>query len=344
MVNISRKFEESTGKRAKLMDWILNEIRSGRLKAGDTAPTRFKLAGMFGCSRATADYVIKNLIRDKVLVAEQGKGTFVASRRDRTPVDAVAVINCNPVFSWSAEIEEGFIQGLGDNARVDRFSAYDIRFPSNWEACKSRKSLVFVMPENHHATFLEDLRLAHVPHLVLYRDPPESPFINIDHRAAGRAVVAALKARGCGRLAWVSRTESRFKTPEERYAGFLEGLLEQGLAFRKEWSGLVPPHEEADYLRSLFSGPLKPDALVLAQASMGPVIKAVQEAGLAPGRDILIASMDEVKEGTYSFPVLCTEKLTEQIGREAARIVLKGENLSNGRPYRQFLIPSVVEK
>ena len=34
MVNILNKFNRSAGKRAKLMDWILNEIRLGRLKKG----------------------------------------------------------------------------------------------------------------------------------------------------------------------------------------------------------------------------------------------------------------------------------------------------------------------
>jgi len=342
MVNILNKFNRSAGKRAKLMDWILNEIRLGRLKSGDTAPTRFSLAKTFNCSRATADYVIKNLIQDNILVAEQGKGTFVASRRDGSLIDAIALINCNPLFSWSSEIEQGFLQGVGNNARVDRFSGNDIRLPSNWEACKSHKSLVFIMPETHHASFLEDLRLSRVPHLVLYRDFPESSFINIDHRAAGRAIVAALKAKGCCRLAWVSRTESRYKTPEERYAGFLEGLLEQGLAFRKEWSGFFLQHQEADYLRSLFSGPEKPDALLLAHASMGQAIKAIQEAGLVPGKDIQIAQMDEMEPGQYPFSILCAEKLTTRIGQEAARLLLQGE-WPTKKPLQRFLTPDIVE-
>lgn len=338
------EFLESSGKRAKLRDWILNEIRSGRLKPGDTAPTRFALAKNFDCSRATADHVIKNLIKDNILVATQGKGTFVAESRERTQVDAVALINCNPTFAWAAEIEEAFVMAMNGGTRVVRFSAQDLRLPMNWKECLKHKVLVFVMPETHHGHFLYELRQTGSPHLAVYRDPPESPFINIDHRAAGRNMVAALKEKGCTRPAWVSRTESRFKTPEERYAGFLEGLLEQGIPFRKEWAGFFAVYEEADYLRSLFAGPEKPDSLVLAQASMGVALKVILEAGLAPGKDILIASMDEVKEGTYSFPVLCTEKLTEKIGKEAARIVQKGENLSNGRPYRQFLIPEVTEK
>ncbi len=334
--------EETVGKRERLTEWILEEIRNGQLKPGYNLPTRFKLASTFNCSRATVDHVMKNLINEKILVAEQGKGTYVPPQKNRAEIDAIAIINCFPEYPWSTEIEQGFLRNIGIETKVNHFSGYDIRIPSKREECMSHKFIVLIMPDSYHAFFMEELRAANIPHLVLYRDPPESSFINIDHRAAGRAIVAALKAKGCHRLAWVSKTESRFKTPEERYAGFLEGLLEQGLAFRKEWAGFFPRHNEADYLRSLFSGPEKPDALVLFLASIPLAMKAIHEAGLESGKDVQVASMDELQSGQYPFPILCTAKLTERIGQEAARLVLQGKWPSNGKPLQRYLTPDVL--
>src|SRR3989339_808857 len=341
MVHFIEKEEEGLGKRLQIRGWFLEKIRSGAFKPGEAVPTRHDLSNIFSCSRATADFVINGLVREKVLSACRGKGTFLLPPGGRTVVDAFALVNCNPLFLWSMEIEEELTKTVGRKARLVRFTPEQIRFPAEWEACKSHKLVAFIMPEAEHASFLRDVLKNEIPHLVLYRDPPESSFINIDHRAAGRAIVAALKAKGCHRLAWVSRTESRYKTPEERYAGFLEGLLEQGLAFRKEWSGFFLKHQEADYLRSLFSGPEKPDALLLAQAHMGPAIKAIQEAGLVPGKDVQVAHMDEVEPGQYPFSILCAEKLTTRIGQEAARLLLQGE--WPAKPLQRYLTPDIVE-
>lgn len=344
MPKTRQNFKEFSKKRATLMDWILKQIQGGHFKPGDPIPSRTNLAKTFNCSYATVDFVLKSLIKNQVLVAEQGKGTYVALPRERTVIDAIAVINCNPVFSWSAEIEQGLIQGLGNEVETGRFSIFDLQLPANWESVKSHKAIVFIMPEAHHYRYLEELRFAKIPHLVLYRDLPESPFISIDFRAAGEAVVAALKAKGCTRFAWVSRTESRYKTPEERFEGFLSGLLLNGLSYKKEWASFYKHSEEAAYLRSLFVGPERPDGLVVAQTLLGPVVKALQEAGLEPGKEVQLAYMDEVEAGQYHFPVLCTQKLTRETGLEAARLLLSGQNLVNGHSAQSYLTPVVLEK
>lgn len=187
------------------------------------------------------------------------------------------------------------------------------------------------MPGAEDSSFLVDVRSHTIPHIVLYRDPPESSFVNIDHRAAGRAMVASLKAWGCRKIAWISKTESRFKTPEERYVGILEGLLEQGLPFRREWGGFMAPDSEIAYVNSLFTSDEKPDAVILAQhAFMGMTLKAIQSAGLVPGTDVTVALMDEIEPGSYPFSVLCAQRLTTRIGEEAARVLLQPSTFAQG--------------
>ncbi|MBL8029229.1 MAG: substrate-binding domain-containing protein [Fibrobacteres bacterium] len=344
MKKITTKNGGATGKRAQIREWILEEIRTGRMKSGDFAPTRASLAKSFNCTYATANYVISELMKEKVLVAEQGKGTFVTSRPNRTPVDGYAIINCNPTFFWSLEIEQGFIDAIGKGVRVDRFTAEDIRQPINWEFCKEHKALIFIMPVPSQGSFLHEVKTLNLPHIVLYRDPMESPFITIDHADAGREVVAALAKKGCRRIAWSGLVFHDIKTPEQRYTGYLQGLLEQGLSYKREWGRMIHPSEEQAHLKSLFSDSIKPDALILAPANMGIAIKAVQDAGLKPGEDIILVKMDEDVSGAYPFSILCTGRLTQKVGEEAALAVLKKEHITSENPMRRYLKTAVLER
>jgi len=112
MVIISNKFEGSTGKRARLRDWILDEIRFGRLKSGDTAPTRFNLAKTFNCSRATADYVIKDLIRDNILVAEQGKALLCPHAGTGRRLTPLRLSTATPSFPGHLKSSRVFFRAL----------------------------------------------------------------------------------------------------------------------------------------------------------------------------------------------------------------------------------------
>lgn len=331
------------GKRALLMDWLMKEIQSGNLKPGSVIPSRNTLTDKFDCSYATVDFVLKSLIRQKILVAERGKATYVASQKERQAVDAIATVNCNPVFTWSEEVLQGLLGGLENGTTCHNYSIFDLGFPSTWSACKSHKSVVFLFPDAHHSLYLEELQMARIPHLVLYRNPPESPFISIDHRASAKALVAALKAEGRRRLAWFAWEESRYKAPETKYEGFLEGLLNHGLAFRNDWVSFSRPRE-AGYMRSLFAGPEKPDALVMAHPAIDSAAEAILAAGLAPGKDVRLACLDEVAPGQYPFPVLCVEKLTKEIGLEAAKILADNEELINGGLLQRYLTPRVLER
>lgn len=332
------------GKRALIMDWLLKKIYAGVFTPGSRIPSRNSLAKNFNSSYATVDYVMRKLIQDGFLVAEHGKGTYVAEYKTRSIKDAIAIVNCNAVFSWSGEIEQWLLSGLGENTRTTLYSIFDLRISANWIACKKHKVIVFILAEAHHSNYLEELRYLHTPHLVLYRDPPESSFINIDHRVAGKALVAVLKARGCKKIAWVSRLESRYKTPEQRFEGYLLGLLEQGLEFRQEWAQFYPFDKEKEYLSSLLACTVKPDALIIAQADMNKVIEEVYTAGLVPGKDILLACMDEVSQGQYPFPVLCLEKMTREIGEAAAKILLNDENIFKENLFQKYLTPQVIER
>lgn len=62
----------------QLAEQLRESIRAGELRPGDQAPSERELSERYGISRMTVRQAIGYLIREGVLVAEHGRGTFVA--------------------------------------------------------------------------------------------------------------------------------------------------------------------------------------------------------------------------------------------------------------------------
>jgi len=76
----------------RLYDYVLDEIRSGRLGTGDRVPSEMELAQRFGVSRITSKKALQTLHRDGVVERIVGKGSFVAAElpalEELSPPDA----------------------------------------------------------------------------------------------------------------------------------------------------------------------------------------------------------------------------------------------------------------
>jgi GntR family transcriptional regulator len=61
---------------------IRDEIRAGRLKAGDRLPTVVELSKQYGVAKMTVQKAIGELRDEGLIVSWQGRGTFVRDRAD----------------------------------------------------------------------------------------------------------------------------------------------------------------------------------------------------------------------------------------------------------------------
>jgi DNA-binding GntR family transcriptional regulator len=64
----------------QLYDYVLDEIRAGRLSMGDRVPSEMELARLFGVSRITSKKALQMLNRDGIVDRIIGKGSFVAAQ------------------------------------------------------------------------------------------------------------------------------------------------------------------------------------------------------------------------------------------------------------------------
>ncbi len=60
---------------------LLEQIRSGALKAGEPVPSEQEIAARLGVSRMTARQAVKSLCHLGVAYSQRGKGTFVSGTK-----------------------------------------------------------------------------------------------------------------------------------------------------------------------------------------------------------------------------------------------------------------------
>jgi DNA-binding LacI/PurR family transcriptional regulator len=339
-----RTHKRGVGKRQALKEYLLDEIRLRNLKPGDRLHSRTEFMRRFRCARATVDHVISELIAQRILVGESGNGTFVARpvRRSASATLAIAM-PLPPAFEMAHQMAHGFVDQLQSDFSVKYFGYGDLKQPDAWEKCKANRGIVFVQPDVPQAPLLHEARALKIPHLALYRDPPESSFVSIDNYGALAALVDALCRRGCRRIAFVAHRMGRYHFQEQRYAGYLEGLLRNRLPFDKACVGHLYKDREGDFLNRLFEPANKPDAVIACEFPLGRIIKAAKENGLEAGKDVTLANLDELPPNTYSFKVFAPRSITEEIGREGAKAFLRILDAPETL-IQNFIIPDVVEQ
>lgn len=312
--------------------------------AGASIPSRSELMRQFQCARATVDQVVETLLAEGIMKGERGRGTFVAPVPGRASIEGVALVSREAVSGWHTEIEQGILEGLGSGVAVTRFVYDDLLLPLKWSTCAAYRAVYFVMPDAEHEVHLVRARRAAVPHLVVYRDPPESPFVSVDARGGATALVRTIHERlGCRRFAWFGKAESRFHFPERRYAGFLEGLLECGLPFRRDWVDLEAFPGDDAFWEAVFKGVERPEVIIVAERPMRPVLEQLERFGLKPGRDVVLASYDQVAPGTYPFPLFCLAKTTRETGVAAGRFALSLQGGGVPPLPQEYLLLEVIE-
>jgi DNA-binding LacI/PurR family transcriptional regulator len=279
----------------------------------------------FACARATVDQVISDLVGSKTLTSERGSGTYVAGPVKRTAGKSISIVApyIGSPSSMAQQIVNGFMEGLGNETQVRYFTYEELKHPRSWETCKAQRGVVFIQPDVQHSPLLDEARAQKIPHLLLYRDHPESSFVSVDNQSGVAALVDALVAQGRTRIAYASLRQGRYHFPEQRYAGYLEGLLRNRLAYNKEWAALTPSVGRDAFLKGLFKSGNTPDAVISADMPVGLIIKAAEDRGLIMGKDVMLACFDEVPPNTYAFPVLSLRTITAEIGREGAKTFFK---------------------
>jgi DNA-binding LacI/PurR family transcriptional regulator len=236
----------------RLYDYVLDEIRAGRLSVGDRVPSEMELAQLFGVSRITSKKALQTLNRDGVVERIVGKGSFVAAQLPaleslsspaRAPRARRAGRSCIgfvlPAFSPAFEI--GLLEGveaqaaeLGLNLVVRRTHGRQDVEEQVIDSLMSSELvdglIVFAVNGEYHNRSLLRLVLDRVPLVLADRSLDGIPAcaVTTDNHAAAVELTRTLLAMGHEHLAFVSAPVNNTASLEDRLEGFRGAFAHRG--------------------------------------------------------------------------------------------------------------------
>lgn len=296
-------------------------IRDGQLQPGQLLPSLNQLAIMLDISRETTKKAYNQLLREGLLIAQQGKGIFVAGRRETDKKEILLILDKQSVYNQI--LVQAFQDTLQDsvhitillhsqnldvldyylNQHLDRYDYYVIspHFPLDARSQARAAKLLRRIP--NRKLIMVDNWIQDVPgnYGVVYQDFRHDAYEGLSEGKADMG--SQLKV---------------MVLPQSLYGGI---ILESVYDFAREngvevsVSGTVPEHLEKGDVVLVLNSQLDSGLALLA--------RRIAEAGLLPGKDVRIIAYNEFPLNEVVLGGLTTLSTDfAEMGRQAARMVL----------------------
>lgn len=331
---------------------IRDRILSGELKPGDRVPSEHALARTLGVSRNQTRQALRDLELEGFLERTRGRGSFVAepSKRDAPTTAARQTVSfAYPRFSPHGQtpyfhlLIRGFSDRLAASHVVPQFHYLDLQRDSELSLLRNVRGSgvrgLALLP--HWRTpqvcdLIESLVDGGFPCVLFDHSLPTCPvdFVCTDNRRAYRRLTEELVRRGHVRVAYVGYNLAT-SVMEERLAGYRRALERADIPYTP---GRVIDCDVSESARNgdrlaggaervlaLLDDASPPTGFVCSDRLTAKLVEEVAaEAGLACGRDIEIAVMDDEVDPDYEGELtrLTAVQNGYEIGRQVAELLL----------------------
>lgn len=304
-----------------------------------------KLAEQTGVSIATVSRVFNlpskvnaetraNVLRAAQAMGYLPNGSARSLRMQRSKVIGVVLPTLlNPVFAEC-------LSGIAYAAREAGYAILPLT--TEYELSKEDQSvqqllaanvdgLVLVVSDPSTSVGLRRLSSAHVPYVLAYNRHPEHLCVSVDSELAMRNLVARLAGLGHRRIAFISGHLAVSDRAQQRHAGFLAGMKDQGL----DGSALleIPFVDTAiAEIANVLSQKDRPTALVCSNDLIAiRAMRAAKQVGLRIPEEISITGFDGIALGEDLAPMLSTvTQPNAEIGSSAVTLLVNA--LTSGIP------------
>ncbi len=312
--------------------YLRRQIAEGRLRPGDRIPSIRELSERLNVNHLTIRQALRTLAEEGLVMANQGRGTFVADRRRKTKLH-IALMVPNLGMALSSAISRGVQSVAGrEEARVSILDLHDDPdiLVKHLDALREHGhdgAIVFPLASPAVARALARLILDDYPVVLVDRFMPEIPSWNVvvDNFRGGYLATRHLIENGCRRIAFVSDLEC--SSTRNRFEGYREALGEGGLVFRRELvREIVPPEDHTRaFVRELLASDQPPDGIFFGndiRALWG--LQETRAAGLRVPDDIQIVGFDDEPASSLVEPALTTVRQDGfEVGRVAAELLCR---------------------
>jgi len=171
----------------------------------------------------------------------------------------------------------------------------------------------------------------------------EFDYVGTDNRNAMKALVETLIGQGYRRIGAVMY--SKVSSGEERRAGFLDAMIAHGLPVNPRTLCEVEDYDGKaldDAIRGLLESEDRPEALVCFNDILAiNVMNAAYDLGLKVPEDLAVTGFGNLPVGAKMRPQLTTvDQQAEEIGREAARLLIERIHGRGGAERKKVLVPA----
>lgn len=234
--------------KTQLLEYIREGIRTNRFKPGDRLPTTQEFVNTASVSSNTVRQAMAELIREGVLKAIPGMGTFVVDKKQQeqdgaTGTKRIAIL---PVFhqtnitvlddSYRAESARGFLEECERSGAIGSILPGELirKSPENFKSAidaANCQGLVWLYPEPDEWKIIDYLSSFDYPIVVTRRSNIDSDvaFVGADYEKAGFDCCRKFIQAGCDKVLLFNHFSQPRYIESQRYCAWPIGI-KQGLS------------------------------------------------------------------------------------------------------------------
>ena len=233
-------------KYSTIADKLKEEIGLGVYSATGKLPTEYELVSRFNVSRQTIRQAMSSLKAEGIVYQVQGSGTYVSKTSAggrRAPESAFK--NVFVICTYISEyIFPSIIRGIESTLNGTGFRIHIAATGNKVDMERKILSDVVKLQEcdgiivegsktgfpNPNISLYKDIEALGIPVVFLhcsYQELPDSVVVGMDDKAGGKIASKKLIDAGCKKILGIFKSDD--KQGLQRYAGFSEGILENGL-------------------------------------------------------------------------------------------------------------------
>lgn len=334
----------------QLADNIRRQVKHGMFRPGEQIPTEHELAGKYGMSRHTVRQAITELVHQKIVVREQGKGTFVTqlpnSQIPVEPLDGSIETRTIAVMTTylSDYIFPSIIRGIEQELSHNGYSI--LLFSTQNEHEQEERALRILLQRNIDGLIVEPTKSTvpnpnihlyfqllekNVPLISLHSSYQElaSPTVRIDDAKGAFTITQYLIDLGHTHIGGIFKSDDL--QGKYRVSGFIHAMQASHLPFQSAYLSLFTTEERTTiakrYTDMYIELPLerRPTAVVCYNDEIAiQLMKALREQGVSIPKDISVVGFDDSQLADAGEVGLTTMKHPKSaMGIKAASSILE---------------------
>jgi DNA-binding LacI/PurR family transcriptional regulator len=346
----------------QVSDWLADEIRSGRIAAGEKLPAEKDWAPMLGVSQMTLNRAIQELVAGGLIVREVGRGTFVALAGNNARLVHIGV-----VLHWRRDSDGGHYGSQMLHGIHMAAAGQPARFSFTWGALEGEVNpdhyvalarqmgvdgLLLVIPPARVLPQILSLQRNAVPFIVVGASWPgqDAPCIDFDNATGTEMAVRHLLDQGHRNIGLI-RGAMYLRNSQDRVETFHHVLAGEGIVLNPAWdvvSSTFRMDEAATgQLENALRDPDGPTAWFAAGYHLSmQAVEIIQRLALRIPEDISVMGFGDPYTAAYMHPPLTTIRHPiEALGELAAARLLDAIREGGPSPSADILpVELVVRK